>query len=282
MMHRKNRAWRMMAVAALAGACVAVAAFNRKEARAAFAAEADHVRTGSEKAIPMVEFLLGDRHVIGRLLGETDQALRVETAAGGAIGYPKEKITGLKRYSIPTSAYYEKAGDRYRESAWESENATPLFIKARRAYQKALEAAHTDEARAHVNVKLQDLAQDQQEWRQDALRRKEMKKAEYEMDLARLQKQLAEEKLTTIRRQEQALRHIQSVVNSLERDMRRVLLDVENLQRHCEEIDDDVDDLQRLRRASVSRYELTDLKNSQRRLEARVRRLEDAVSAGEG
>lgn len=223
--------------------------------------------------VQMVELDFGERRVAGRLIMETENMIRVESSAGGAIGYDKGRIESIRRYAVPVHQYHERLGDTARERAW-SDEAPDRFLEARRAYRRALELARAPEDRQRLEHKLENLTEERQEWQREALRREELRKAAAEADLTELEKKLTEERLATLQRHEQVLEQMQRVIQDMQEENRDVRYAIENLQRHVVELEDDVDDLERRDNVFITSRVFLDLRSSHRRLERKVERLE--------
>ncbi|MFO7958358.1 MAG: hypothetical protein R6X33_14825 [Candidatus Brocadiia bacterium] len=223
--------------------------------------------------VQMVELNFGERRVVGRLIMETHNMIRLESPAGGAIGYDKGTIESIRRYTVPAYQYHERLGDAVRDRAW-SADAPDRFIEARRAYRRALELARKAEDRQRLEHKLENLTEERQEWQREALRREELRKAAAEADLTELEKELAEERLATLQRHEQILQQMQRFIQDMQEENRDIRYAIDNLQRRVVELEDDVDDLERRNNVFITSRVFLDLRSSHRRLERKVERLE--------
>ncbi len=240
------------------------------------------VRAARQKAPPaeetrdtvrMMELTLDSRRVKGRLVRETEETIRIESLGGGAIGYRKENIREVRRYSIPAADYYAMLGEHYQQKAWELEEAPTLFVKARQAYRKALESAEEDR-RARFRRRLEALSEERKEWQEEALRRQRVEKAAQEAELARIEKELAEEKLATVRRHEEVIRGLQSTMREVGRQVEELYYLTDALERGLLNLEDDVEDLERRDSAFITSRIFVDLRSSHKRLERKVDRLE--------
>jgi hypothetical protein len=235
--------------------------------------QADVAEPLGPNEVQMVELDFGERRVTGRLIMETENMIRVESPAGGAIGYDKGTIESIRRYVLPAHLYHERLGDSARDRAW-SDEAPDRFLEARRAYRRALELARAPEDRQRLEHKLENLTEERQEWQREALRREELRKAAAEADLTELEKELAEERLATLQRHEQILEQMQRVIQDMQEENRDIRYAIDNLHRHVEELEDDVDDLERRDNVFITSRVFLDLRSSHRRLERKVERLE--------
>lgn len=227
--------------------------------------------------VEMVEITLDRRKIRGRLLDEDEGAIRIEGLGGGVIGYRKDRIRDLRRFRIPLSAYYEGRGQFHHERAWQVEDGPPEFIKARQALQKALAHAVSEKDRTRLAARLEALAADREEWQREAVRREEIKKAQHEAELVKLEKELAEEKLDGVRRHEQDIRELQDSLRRMQQQTRSFVTLVEDLNRKVRDIEDDLDRFFGAQRTFITYGIFVDLQRSHEQLRREVDRLERKV-----
>jgi hypothetical protein len=233
-----------------------------------------NVLPASSSEVPMAEFQSGGRSVTGRIVQEDETTIVVETAAGGSIGYQKEGLRALRRYTVSLTAYYEGTGDYYHDRAWTAEEPDVDHMRARQAYRRALLAASTPEDQQRVTAKLEALAEDRQEWQAEAVRREEVKRAAQEAELARIQTELAQESLVRIARHEQTMRDMAEMIRRLQGEMIRLARMVENLEDQIEDLEDDIYRAYARDRVYVTNAVFVDLRNRHFELERRVKQLE--------
>jgi len=228
-------------------------------------------------AVPMVEFALEGTKVRGRLISETDQLIRVEPLGGGTIGYRKDAVGDLRRFSLSGEAYHEEYGDYWHERAWTADDPSAEFAKARQALQKALLYAGSDDARARLNAKLQAVSADREEWQKEALRKAEVEAARQQADLARAQKELTQERLAALKRQEQDIQRIQAALGETQRQIQHLLNVAVDVGRRLDRLEEDMDRLDRLDTIFITQSVFLDLKRAHLELKRQVDRLEQMI-----
>jgi len=243
----------------------------------AVSAEAAGLPTEPDGAVPMVELSLEGTTVRGRLISETDQVIRVEPFGGGTIGYRKDAVGSLRRFSVTGEAYYEEYGDYWHERAWTAEDAPAAFIRARQALQKALLRVRHEEARARLNAKLQAIAADREEWQKEALRKAELDAVRRQAELAELEKELTQEKIAALKRQDQEIQRLQVALGETQRQTQHLLNVVVDIGRRLDRLEDDVDRIDRLDAVFITHSVFLDLKREHLQLKREVERLEQAV-----
>jgi hypothetical protein len=229
----------------------------------------------SSERVQMAEIVLDGQTVRGRVLADTDELIRLESLHG-TIGYRKDSISELRRFTVSRTAYYEERGDHHHERAWDAEDPADAFIHARRAYQQALAHAQDAVDRDRIEAKLEGVASEREQYHQEALRRQEVARARQEAALIELEKQLTEEKLRALRRQEQEIRELATAYRQVHQELLIALDRLDRIERDIAELEDDLDDI--FIRHSV----FLDLKRSHLRLERVVRRLERSLERHEG
>lgn len=230
--------------------------------------------------VQMVEVVLEDRVVRGRLLNETDESVRVQALAGWTSAYRKDAVRELRRFSVPAYAYYEELGGYYQEQAWEAEDPPAVFLQARSAYRSALQHAEAPDVRKRLNQRLDQLEADRKEWQQELLRRQEASKARQEAETARIEKDLARERLESLRRQQEMTDRLARAVQQIQDSNLRITRALEEMDRRLAELEDEVDDLDYRRRHFVSHTVFIDLRREHQRLKTRVDRLESRRDGG--
>ena len=239
------------------------------------AAELPAVEAGGD--VPMAELTLGDRRVSGRVISETDQMIRIERLGGGIIGYNKDTVREIRRFSVSPAAYYEELGDHYRQAAWDSGDAATSFAKAALAYGRALADARTKEEKDRIPVKVQAVANDRAEWHRDALRQEQLKQARYDTQMLELETQLTKAKLAALDRQQAELADLRVQVKNLQTEMGRLQFVVDNLDRDLDGLTERVDQFRFLDRTFVTTNIFLDLERSHQDLRREVDRLERVV-----
>ncbi len=224
--------------------------------------------------VEMVEVVLEDRVVRGRLLNETDESVRVQALAGWTSAYRKDAVRELRRFSVPAYAYYEELARYYQEQAWEAEDPPAMFLQARRAYRGALQHAEAPDVRERLNQRLDELEADRKEWQQELLRRQEASKAQHEAEMARIESDLARERLESLRRQEELVDRLARAIQQIQDSNLRITRALEEMDRRLAELEDEVDDLDYRRRHFVNHTVFFSLRREHQRLKARVDRLE--------
>ncbi|MFO8006973.1 MAG: hypothetical protein R6V05_04470 [Candidatus Brocadiia bacterium] len=228
------------------------------------------------ETVQMVEVVLENRVVRGRLLNETEESVRLQALAGWTSTYRKEAVQELRRFSLPAHAYYRELAQYYQEQAWDAEDPPSVFLQARRAYRRALQHAESAEVRERLRRQLDQLEADRNEWQQEMLRRQEARKARHEAEMARIEKELARERLESLRRQEELIERLGRAVQQVQESNLRITRALEELDRRLAELEDEVDDLDYRRRHFVRHTVFVDLRRDYQRLEARVDRLESS------
>ncbi len=230
-------------------------------------------------SVEMVEIALSSRVLTGRLVMETEAMIHVEPPAQATVAYPKDTIRDLKRFSIPLYEYHEQVGDAYNDRIWEVEDGPAMVVKARRAYEKALQQVTGQEARDRIEAKLEALAEERDEWHREALRKEEVKKAEQEAEKARIERDLAEEELASVRRHERLIQELRDIVEKLDDRLDRLEDKVEYLDEKVEDLEDDIDRLEDRHRLYITSRVFLDLRNAHSHLADRVGRLESQLPA---
>jgi hypothetical protein len=224
--------------------------------------------------IAMVEVVSERETVRGRILHETEDQIKVESFGNGVIGYRKSDLREIRRFTLPAGSYYEELGDLHLLNAWEADDAAAEFIKARQAYVTAAGRSLQQSDRDQIMTKLDLLAEEREEWQREALRREQLKQAQEQTELTRLQKQIAAEQLAVGRRQEQYIKEIEKAFREMQDQTQRMGDFVRLLEQKIEDLEDDVD---RLDRVYITNQVFLDLRRSHQALEREVRRLERSV-----
>lgn len=219
--------------------------------------------------VPVVELQLSGRTVRGRLMAESDDALRVEAPGAGTIGYSKESVQDVRRFTVPAHDYLEQVGDHYAERMWDSPDAPSLFARARRAYAEAHDRAPTPGAQERLEEKVARLEAEREAWQQEKLRRDELARAEAETEAARLGRELAERKLASLERvqqqladQQQLMQRLTSELAQLSAEARGMSRDLALLARQMDYLEDEVEELAHLDRIFVTHHVFYDLRRA--------------------
>jgi len=237
------------------------------------------------RTVPMVRLTLDNGQKITGMLQKEDEAtLYVTSLGGGTIGYRRDLIKELSRFTLPTGEYAEQAGDFLAEQLWKVEDASAAYVSARQQYRQAL--SQTTTARDHQRLlgKLDALEKEREAWQAEMLRRAEAEKAQQESELIRLQKELAEQKLATLRDHEGRLQQVELLTRQFQIALRQLQDQTDRIGRAVEEIDrdlaiveDDVEDLERLDRIFVTNTVFVDLRRRHEELRREVQRLQRSL-----
>jgi hypothetical protein len=255
----------VLLAAALGGVvCLGVFAMPVREA-AESRGEAPPAGSAADARIPMAEIRLERKVVVGRIVHEDDEMIRVEPIGMGAIGYRKDTLQELRRFSLSPSAFAERAGDYCLEQAPGSNDALAEFAKASAAYQKALILTQDPDDVERLNRKLAAVTAGRQDWHDAEMQRQEVTRAQAETELLEVEKQLAAGKLAMLEQQERALQQLGQVVTQIDQQVKFLTAAVDQMNRHVtalagqvEEMRNDALDLDRNAdfrdlRASVNR-----------------------------
>lgn len=227
-------------------------------------------------AVPMVEIRLDRKVIVGRIVHEDDESIRVEPIGSGAIGYRKAQVDIARRFTISLAEHQEQVGDHHLERATEGDDALANFAKARAALQKALALSSDPAADERLMRKIESVAQGRNDWHEEQMRQQQLAKIQAETELAQIEKQLAVGKMALLAKQEQALDQLSRAAVELERRTELLWTKYEDTQRKVDAIARDMDDF-RDDFAQVPR-DLASLKRSYERLRADVAALR--ASAG--
>ena len=222
-------------------------------------------------AIGMVELPLEGKKVVGRVIFEDEQTIRVEPFGAGVIGYRKDVMGAIRRFTLSREAYYAEYGDYYHDRAWSVEDALAEFNKARQAYGKALAYAASDEERARLKTKLDSVLADQDAWQTEAIRKADVEKARQQAELVKLERQMTEEKLAAFRRQDQTIRELQTAMAEMQRRTQFLLNTMQDVDRRIQALERNLAMIDRVNAAFL------DLRQSLIDLKARVDRLEHPI-----
>ncbi|MHC4592658.1 MAG: hypothetical protein ACYS8L_08195 [Planctomycetota bacterium] len=268
----------VLAAVLLWAAMASVTAFAEEEAPPP-AAEAPEAEVApAEGVVEMVELTLEGRKVRGRVVFEDDELLRVERLGAGVIGYRKELVKEVKRFTMSPEAYLEQIGDHHHAGAWDSEDSPAPFIKARQAYQRALAQSTGTQDRARLSAKLEALAADRVEWQKEALRREEIRQARHETELIKVETEVARQKLDALKRQEEQIQQLWAALRQMEQHRAYVLAALDDFGRALEDLEEDVDRLRHLDRIYIRNTVFLDLKRSHMDLRRQVDRLTQRLS----
>ncbi len=240
----------------------------------------EEAREPSE-TVPMAEILVKDRRIRGRIVLETETSLRIDPPARSPVAYPLDSVQDIQRFTLPAHEYYEEVGDAWRDEAWEAQDPPEAFMRARRAYRKALERAPNAGDRERLRARLETIAAERDEWQQEALKEQQLRKAAHEADAARIEKELAQERLASVRRQEQVLEELKASLGQTEDRLRRLEYFAREVTREIEDLEKDIDRLYSRHRTYVRTTVFLDLKREHQEVEERLERLERALRSPE-
>jgi archaellum component FlaC len=215
--------------------------------------------------VRMVEFRINERRVVGRLLEENEDSVRVRIPGSGTITFARGNVRDLKRYTVGRALYEEKLGDYYLDKTWDFENDEQEFANALKAYLQAIAAASESEQKERLRSKYRGSAEQRRAWQEESMRREKLQQARDRSEAARLQKELAQKKLDSFEnlaktvkelqssagqirektssidaRLSQATRHINKLRDLLKRNWRAL----SRLHEDVEWLEDEVDDLE--------------------------------------
>jgi vacuolar-type H+-ATPase subunit I/STV1 len=272
----KGTAWLALSVILLA---VSTRGEEQKPAPAPNEAQAEAAQPAAPggASVDMAELALEGRAVRGRVVFENDQVIRLESPDGGVIGYPKESIGGLRRFTLSRGAYEEEHGDYCRQHARQAEDALSEFAKARQAYQTAMAYAASDADRLRLKAKLEAVAAERDEWQADEARKAQIEKMRQEAELIKLEKQLTQEKLAAFRQQEEDLRRLQVAFRDSQLQMQQFANAIADLARRMDALERYMDDLERRQAVFITNTVFLDLKRAHSDLQREVERLEREV-----
>lgn len=267
----------VLAAVLLWAAMTSITALAEEEAPPA-AAETPEVEVApAEGTVQMVELTLEGRKVSGRVVFEDDELIRVERLGAGVIGYRKDLVREVNRFTISPEAYLERVGDHHHTAAWDSEDSPALFIKARQAYQRALAQSAGTQNRARLSAKLDAIDADRAEWQKEALRREEIHRARHETELVKLEMEVARQKLAALKRQDEQIQQLWAALREMEQHRAYVLAALDDFGRAIEDLEEDVDRLRDLDRIYIRNTVFLDLKRSHMDLKRRVDRLAQGI-----
>jgi hypothetical protein len=190
----------------------------------------------SKGGIPMVRFVLRDAVQEGRLVSEDEGTLRVESLSGSVIGYRKADFKNLERFSLSPEAYYERVGDYFADQLWDFKDDLNDFARARRAYQKSLNAAPTESAKE----KLEELASQREVWQKEMLLRQEILAAEARAESARLEKEATQRKLKDLQDIADGLGTLEERVKAMEQSEKLTQARLQDIRHEIRNLQDDV------------------------------------------
>jgi hypothetical protein len=231
----------------------------------------------AQGSIAMAEVTLDSSTVRGRVLSETDDTIKLETFGSGVIGYRKSSVSSIRHLTLTPVAYYEEVGDFHHRRAWQVEEGATEFVQARQAYVTAQDQSTTAQERDRIRAKLDLLSQDREEWQKEALRKAALRKAEQEVELAKVQKDIAKEQLAGLHQQDQKIRELQVAVRDLQDQATRISVVIDQLGIRMDDLKDNVDRLGRLDRVFVTQNVFLDLQRAQQDLKRDVDRLQRQV-----
>jgi hypothetical protein len=178
-------------------------------------AEAAPAAVPAAPPVPMVELVLRDGTVVtGRLVKDDGQTVQVASFGGSTIGYNRDLIESMRRYTLPASGFAEQAGDYQAGQLWKAADGAAVYARAREQYQQALLLAATADERDRVQAKVAALDRERDALQAEALRHVEVQKANDEAEAVRLQKQLTQQQIA-------ALQALSPRLQQMEQDLRQ-------------------------------------------------------------
>jgi hypothetical protein len=228
--------------------------------------------------VPMAEIWIKDQPIRGRIVLETETSLRIDPPGRSPMAYPLDSLQKINRFTLPAHEYHEEVGDAWRDRAWDAADPPEAFIKARRAYRRAIEHAPAEEQEERLRAKLEGVAAEREEWHQEALKEEELRKAAHEAEAARISKELAKEELASVRRQEEVLKEVRDSFEQTGERLRRLEEFARDVSGEIEDLEEDIDRLYDRDRAFVRTTVFLDLRRNYRDLEDRLERLETMLS----
>jgi len=235
----------------------------------------------SAAPVQMAEFVVSGRKLKGRITSEDDRMIRIERLGSGEIGYEKTRLQHLKRYEVPASIFHESVGDYHAAKTWDFDDDESDFIRARKAYQRALACLPTPVVKERIQKKYDGILKERDEWQEEALKRQELLTAEQETENARLQKELTQEKLDALEELSQTKEELQTRISGLRGDVAALARQIRSMDRSMAKMAEDIEDLEDRwrRRPTVLIY---DLRRSYDSLRSRIQRLEADVRKQQG
>lgn len=224
-------------LAVLAAICVLLtAAFpaqNGDDAPGADSTEKEGEETAAAETVRMVEFRMKERRVVGRLVDEKEDSVKVRIPGSGTITFEKGSVRGLKRYTVSRTLYHEKLGDYYLDQTWDFETDEKEFANAIKAYLQAIAGAPEGEQKQRLRSKYKGAAEQRRAWQEESMRREKLKKTQAQAEAARLQKQLARKKLDEFQKLARTVKKLRSDTTALSKKVSGVGTDLGKLQRHA-------------------------------------------------
>lgn len=203
-------------------------------------AETDDEVTISDEKITLVELELKGRKITGRLISDTDDVMKVKVLGAGEIGYSWKLINNVKRRTVTRDVYYEMVGDYYANRTWDFKNDLEDFIQARKSYARALLYAKSDERKAELREKYENIQQEREEWQRENVKQEQLRKAEKEADTAELQKELTRQKLDNL----ESIQAYRRRIIQLEDAVGQLSREVQYLRSVVYELEDELSDLE--------------------------------------
>jgi DNA repair exonuclease SbcCD ATPase subunit len=226
----------------------------------------------------MVKVIHGSTETHGRLVGEDDDAVRVQTYAGGTIRYEKSAVR-LERYELPEADYYLNMGQALQADAWDTPDPAARFRKAQGAYRRALTAAPATATEQRARQALEALEDARDAWHREVIRQEELNKARAETRKAQLEQEVLSRKIATLQQHAKAINELATdmdeltdAVDDLAALLRHTVADLERVEEDVDDIEDD-----RARFVIVRDFHRYDrrVRDQIKNLDERLKRLED-------
>ncbi len=240
-----------------------------------------------DAALPvlLVELTFNDGHrLTGKLAKEDDQSVSVTTLSGSTVAYPRSTLKDVQKYTMPAAGYAEQVGDYLSRGLWRAEDPPDTYVKAREQYQTALTLSPAAKDHQRLVEKMEALEKERDAYQTEMVRRSDVKKAQDQAELTRLETEVARQKLSTLRdhevrlqQQETQLRQLAVALSALQQQADATDTTVDDLDINLTQLSQDLDDLAAEAETYVTQASFDDLRKLYDALKADVQRLQRAL-----
>lgn len=165
--------------------------------------------------VRMAEFRINDRRVVGRLIDENEESVKVRIPGSGTITFAREHVRDLKSYAVSRVLYQEKLGDYHIEQTWDFKNDERDYANALKAYLQGIAASSDGERKERLRNKYRGASEQRRAWQEESMRREKLAQARAQTEAARLQEELARKKLDEFEALAKAVRELRSDADAL-------------------------------------------------------------------
>jgi archaellum component FlaC len=232
-----------------------------------------------------LDFADGSR-VTGRLAAEDADTISVTALDGSTTAYRRASVKQVQRYTIPAADYAEQAGDYLARRFWRAENPPDTYVQAREQYEAALTLNEAAKDHRRLVEKLEALEKDRQAWQTEMVRRAEVKNAQDQAELTRLESEVARQRLTTLKDHEQRLqqqeaqiRQMNTTLTALQQQADAADTAVNGLDSNVTQLSQAVDTLDQQAQSFVTQATFNELRSFCDNLATDVQRLQGALNS---